>query len=66
MPIMRAYKLTLPSSDNVIQGFEDCVSPLIKRIVRNVLESRSLTETRDLLLPKLISGEIRAVDEEAS
>jgi type I restriction enzyme S subunit len=34
----------------------------MKQIVSNVLESRSLAATRDLLLPKLMSGEIRLKD----
>lgn len=35
------------------------VEPLIERIIHNDLESRTLAETRDYLLPKLMSGEVR-------
>lgn len=33
----------------------EAVAPLIDRIVRNELESRTLAQTRDLLLPRLMS-----------
>jgi type I restriction enzyme S subunit len=39
--------------------FDFVMEPLFQRIVANELESRTLAETRDLLLPKLMSGEIR-------
>lgn len=43
----------------------DCVlSPLIDRIISARLESRTLARIRDLLLPKLISGDIRVTDAE--
>ncbi len=35
------------------------VIPLVERLVANEHESRTLAATRDLLLPKLLSGEIR-------
>ena len=38
------------------------VEPLLERTVTNVLESRTLAQTRDLLLPKLMSGEIRLAE----
>jgi len=60
--IMREYKVVLPSSDGLMRAFEDFASPLMTKIVKNVLESRSLAEIRDVLLPKLISGEILLKD----
>ena len=46
--------------------FTDKVRPLFDRIESNILESDKLAETRDYLLPKLISGEIsvEAAEEE--
>jgi type I restriction enzyme S subunit len=41
--------------------FERLVGPLMGRIVANARESATLTEIRDTLLPKLISGEVRLV-----
>ena len=40
------------------------ISPLFEKILSNSLESRTLAQTRDLLLPKLLSGEIRLRDAE--
>ena len=39
--------------------FDEYVGPIDQRIRANVSESRTLAQTRDLLLPKLMSGEIR-------
>ena len=40
------------------------IGPLVERTIKNKLESRTLAQTRDLLLPKLMSGEIRLADAE--
>ena len=48
----------------IVGPFESLVAPLDERIRRNVSESRTLAQTRDLLLPKLMSGEIRLADAE--
>ncbi len=37
---------------------------MLDRIVANIHESRALAATRDLLLPKLMSGEVRVKDAE--
>ena len=44
--------------DAVATRFSALVSPILDRIEFNNRESRSLAETRDLLLPRLISGRI--------
>ncbi|MGV1950978.1 restriction endonuclease subunit S [Agrobacterium vitis] len=47
-------------SDNAIfEAFEQIVGLMFEKISSNVEENRSLAETRDLLLPKLMSGELR-------
>ncbi|SNX75044.1 type I restriction modification DNA specificity protein [Cereibacter ovatus] len=57
--------LSLPMpTDKILRAFEDAVSPLFDKILANVLESRTLAQTRDLLLPRLMSGEIRIRDTE--
>lgn len=58
-----AVSLAMPTKDTM-QAFEELVKPLFLRIKSNVIESRTLAETRDLLLPKLMSGEIRLRDAE--
>jgi len=50
----------------VHHAFDQMARPLLDRIVSNEKESRTLTVTRDLLLPKLMSGEIRVRDAEAT
>ncbi len=41
------------------QRFEKFAQPLFEEIRNNLLQSNALSETRDLLLPKLLSGELR-------
>ena len=38
------------------------LGPLIDQIIMRKVETRTLAEIRDALLPKLISGELRLVD----
>lgn len=56
--------MTICPPDRTIATLGEVVAPLIDRIVRNELESRTLAQTRDLLLPRLMSGEIRIRDTE--
>ena len=44
--------------DDVLSILGQTVGPLVERTIKNDLEVRTLTQTRDLLLPKLMSGEI--------
>ena len=55
--VFRTVPVVVPS-EQVIAAYEDLVRPLYNRIVMNTNESGSLAQIRDLLLPKLISGEI--------
>lgn len=50
--------------DEVLASFADLVSPIREKIERAKAESRTLARTRDLLLPKLMSGEIRLAEAE--
>jgi type I restriction enzyme S subunit len=43
----------------VLSAFDRIVGPLLARIAANETESRTLAHTRDFLLPKLLSGEVR-------
>lgn len=54
----RPIPVVVPSEE-ALTAYEDVVRPLYNRIVANVKVSAPLTQTRDLLLPKLISGQIR-------
>ena len=48
----------------VAGAYEDVAGPSFRRIVQNQLQSRTLAGTRDILLPKLMSGEIRVKEAE--
>jgi type I restriction enzyme, S subunit len=57
------YRLPVPWSGNELRDqFDDWVMPIRQRMRANSDESEALTATRDFLLPKLMSGEVR-VDE---
>lgn len=55
---MGQYSFCIPS-DQVAQVFQSLTQPLLDRIEANIHENRTLSQIRDLLLPKLMSGEIR-------
>lgn len=49
--------ISIPSVD-VLQRFDEVIDPIFRKIVENVYGNLSLTQTRDTLLPKLMSGQI--------
>jgi type I restriction enzyme S subunit len=51
--------------DSVMLAADESISPMLQRIVAGSLEARTLIELRDLLLPKLLSGEIRVGEAES-
>ncbi|MEZ5765164.1 MAG: restriction endonuclease subunit S [Xanthobacteraceae bacterium] len=55
---------TVIATPAVMKAADELVEPLFSRQIANDLESRTLAATRDLLLPKLISGEVRVRDAE--
>lgn len=57
----RPIPVLVPSS-SILDRFDSIVAALYRRIVGNCSESQTLAELRDALLPRLISGEIRASD----
>ncbi len=60
---MEKYEISIPTPET-FASFDHTVSPLFERIIANIHESKILATTRDFLLPKLMSGEIRAKDAE--
>lgn len=48
----------------IVRTFDALVAPMAARIFLNGRESRTLAELRDLLLPRLMSGELRIRDAE--
>lgn len=49
-------------SNKVLNSFVNTIAPLYQRMVSNLQEIKILTELRDLLLPKLLSGEVKVGD----
>lgn len=60
---LTAAKCAVPPTD-VLRRIGALLEPLVDRQVANELESGSLAELRDTLLPKLISGEVRVPEAE--
>ncbi|MEM9355843.1 MAG: restriction endonuclease subunit S [Pseudomonadota bacterium] len=52
--------------DEVLGALENIVRPIYDKALSNAISNQTLAATRDLLLPKLMSGEIRLGDAEAT
>lgn len=61
--VVLATPVVLPGS-KLMAAFSDVVAPLIKTIEQNKHEVATLGALRDILLPKLLSGEVRIRDAE--
>lgn len=59
--ILNALELRIPYAEALLQ-FENSVAPMYEMMKKNEDQSRKLTELRDALLPKLMSGEIDVSD----
>jgi len=58
---LSAALVAIPPEDK-LKLMDREIMPIFKRIIHNNLESRTLAATRDTLLPKLLSGEVRVKD----
>jgi len=56
-----AFKVALPQK-TVAAAFTLFIQPMLERVYANLQESRILTNLRDTLLPKLLSGELSVPD----
>ena len=56
--VMSDYKLCMPPA-SLVQVFQNITLPMLEHIIHNIQESHILTSLRNILLPKLISSEIR-------
>lgn len=56
--------LSMPFNKDIVDKFTETISPIVDKIITNKIENIKLAEMRDLLLPKLMSGEIRMPVEE--
>jgi type I restriction enzyme S subunit len=53
------YYLALPLDPRLLSAYDALTQPQFQRITHNVQLNRDLAKTRDTLLPKLLSGELR-------
>ena len=60
---IKAIEIIVPDAP-IHSAFLEIVQPLFDRILCNLRESDTLAQTRDRLLPKLMSGEIRLTEAE--
>lgn len=56
-----AFEIFLPD-ENSLNRFDEITAPMVEQIVNNRLENKRLSNLRDILLPKLMSGEINVSD----
>jgi type I restriction enzyme S subunit len=57
------FRLLHPGTE-LLSAFGEIAGSLIDATVKNATESRTLAQTRDLLLPRLMSGELRVAEAE--
>ena len=55
---IKSIKLIIPP-DNILEEFDSIVNTFYIEIIKNKLENQKLAALRDLLLPKLMKGEVR-------
>ena len=48
--------------DSIIEEFCQIVSPMYDLISKNIIENQSLAKARDIMLPKLMNGELDVSD----
>ena len=56
--IVKTFPILKPDAQT-LEKFDDIISPVFKKMYSNTVQLLSLTETRDVLLPKLMSGQVR-------
>jgi len=56
---IKKVKILIPSRE-ILSKFNEIIRPMFSEIYKNRNENQKLASLRDLLLPKLMSGEIRA------
>ena len=62
--ILGQYEITAPKNDCLWKALAKLVDPIMDSVIANALESRTLGQTRDLLLPGLVSGELCVPEKE--
>jgi type I restriction enzyme S subunit len=55
--LVRNFKIVIPDN-NVVSRFCVAIEPMFEKILNNSVQTQTLTTFRNLLLPKLMSGEV--------
>lgn len=61
--LVSSQKIICPSQE-VVHAFDNLAGPLLGRIRENCVQAQNLTQLRDTLLPRLISGQLRLPEAE--
>ncbi len=61
--VVAPTEIAIPD-EPVILSFSELVSPILEQMVSNKREDNTLAQTRDMLLPRLMDGEIHLRDAE--
>lgn len=61
---LAAYPTVMPSND-LFEKFNEVIAPILESILSNHEQAQTLTQLRDTLLPRLISGQLRLPETEA-
>jgi type I restriction enzyme, S subunit len=56
--VLKEHRILIPDV-SIAQQFQQIIEKLYEKKLNNIQQSRTLAQTRDALLPKLMSGEIR-------
>ncbi|MBK7571725.1 MAG: hypothetical protein IPI10_08910 [Bacteroidetes bacterium] len=54
---LKEFEIMIPDDKTIIE-FEKITFPILKSIIQRIHENKTLTQLRDILLPKLMSGEV--------
>jgi type I restriction enzyme S subunit len=61
---LAAAKCATPeNSSSLLDEGAKLLNPLVEQIIKFELESRNLSQLRDILIPKLLSGDITVLDD---
>lgn len=55
---INSFELNFPTDESIIKQFEDVAAPMFEQRLQLKKENQSLSNLRDTLLPKLMSGEL--------
>lgn len=55
------FQIPIPSDEILIQ-FQETIQPFFEKVYSSIFENQSLIQTRDTLLPKLMSGNIAVIN----